>query len=335
MFFVTPADKETKKLKISKIILLRKQQKCNTSKITSSESVRSNCLIILNLFSLIYTVDDWNVFIKENSTKYFDQEKMITSLKIGINDSLRGRIWILLSGGLNLAVNHSENFYYKLVESADTAAEEMIKADIDRTIITKFDYKKEKVEQIDINSKKTKLFNVLKAYAVYDPEVSYVQGTNYIVALFLNNMNSERASFWTFVKFMSLWRETYTKDTPRLLKMLNDLIKMFQEKLPQIYEYFEKIDFLQYFTAVFSQYFLTIFSYNCPIDYANRVMDFFWVNEEKIIFDCILHIFDMQKFAVIQMDAYKLVGYIRNDIVIDCINSWGLQGALPFGVDVI
>lgn len=43
----------------------------------------------------------------------------------------------------------------------------------------------------DLKAGNNKLFNVLKAYANYDNEVSYVQGMNYIVALLLLYIQDE------------------------------------------------------------------------------------------------------------------------------------------------
>ena len=43
----------------------------------------------------------------------------------------------------------------------------------------------------DSEAGNNKLFNVLKAYANYDTEVSYVQGINYIVALMLCHIEDE------------------------------------------------------------------------------------------------------------------------------------------------
>jgi hypothetical protein len=57
------------------------------------------------------------------------------------------------------------------------------------------------------------------------------------------------------------------------------------------------------FEAVFTQYFLTLFSYNAPIEYAKRVVDLFWLYEEKAIFDCIIHILDLQKEKLMKMDC--------------------------------
>ena len=84
------------------------------------------------------------------------------------------------------------------------------------------------------------------------------------------------------------------------------------------------------FSAVFPHFFLTLFSYNIPIEYANRVLDLFWLYEEKIILDCIIHILSLQEEKLMIMEIEELHHYIRGDIVLDTINMYGLQKALPF-----
>jgi hypothetical protein len=47
-----------------------------------------------------------------------------------------------------------------------------------------------------------KLFNVLKAYANYDNEVSYVQGLNYVVGMMLYFIEDEEKVFWCLFSLM-------------------------------------------------------------------------------------------------------------------------------------
>ena len=54
----------------------------------------------------------------------------------------------------------------------------------------------------DLTAGNNKLFNVLKAYANYDKEVSYVQGLNYIVGLLLYYIEDEEQVFWCFINLM-------------------------------------------------------------------------------------------------------------------------------------
>ena len=166
------------------------------------------------------------------------------SLKTGISDKLRGKIWLLLCRSLDVAINHSEDLYYKLVQTDMIEVEDLIKKDIDRTIMYTIYTNKEnksQIKKIDISNKHKKLSNILKAYAIYDGEVGYCQGTNYIVAVLLSNINSERACFWTFVQLMNdkKWRDLYKNNTPKLMRMLEVLNNSLKLKVPILYEYFE------------------------------------------------------------------------------------------------
>ena len=81
--------------------------------------------------------------------------------------------------------------------------------------------------------------------------------------------------------------------------------------------------------AVFTQFFVTICTYNAPIEYAYRIIDLFWIYEEKIIFDAILHLLKIRLHKLILMDVEKMHRYIKSDIVIDVVNTFGIQKALP------
>jgi hypothetical protein len=54
----------------------------------------------------------------------------------------------------------------------------------------------------DLNCGNNKLFNVLKAYANYDNEVSYVQGLNYVVGMMLYYIRDEEQVFWCLFSLM-------------------------------------------------------------------------------------------------------------------------------------
>lgn len=46
------------------------------------------------------------------------------------------------------------------------------------------------------------LFNLLRAYAVYDEPVGYSQGMSYVVALLMLHIPDEERVFWCFVRLM-------------------------------------------------------------------------------------------------------------------------------------
>ncbi len=95
---------------------------------------------------------------------------------------------------------------------------------------------------LENQNKISKLFRILKAYAIYDNEVSYMQGTNFIVAVLLTKIKSEKACFWIFYQIMNRhgWRNFFIEGTPKLMKMLDILNYSIKEDLPELYKHFEK-----------------------------------------------------------------------------------------------
>lgn len=97
----------------------------------------------------------------------------------GVPENLRGKLWAKLLKASESASGHSFNLYSKLIEFPNEEVEAMLNKDVDRTM------SELKLWREETHCGNNKLFNVCKAYANYDKEVSYVQGLNYIVALML------------------------------------------------------------------------------------------------------------------------------------------------------
>jgi hypothetical protein len=91
---------------------------------------------------------------------------------------------------------------------------------------------------------KKKLYNILKAYSVFDLELTYCQGTNYIAAILLCNLNSENLCFWAFYQLMNKfdWRRLFIDNSSCLLKKLEKFVIILEEKIPILFNYFEEID---------------------------------------------------------------------------------------------
>ena len=80
--------------------------------------------------------------------------------------------------------------YYKFLGEENPHGEFKIVRDLFRTIPGN------KMFQIPPQSGRNPLFNVLKAYMSYDPQIMYCQGMNFIAARLLSCMKEEEA-FWT------------------------------------------------------------------------------------------------------------------------------------------
>ena len=143
---------------------------------------------------------------------------------------------------------------------------------ISKDIFRTFPESKSHKEEIEGGN--NSLFNVLRAYSIYDSEVKYCQGMNFIVFLFLENLEGdEERAFWLLVGMMKhlKWRKLYKLDTPKLIKLLERLKKKMKKEAEDIYIHFVEQELL--IEGVFAPYFLTLFLYSTPINIAEKIID--------------------------------------------------------------
>lgn len=118
------------------------------------------------------------------ATSPLDLQRALLS---GIPAPLRGTIWQILSASKNPDL---EQVYTNVLLTTSSPQEKLIRKDINRTF-PKQDYFRSK----DGPNGQESLFNVCKAYSLYDPEVNYMQGMAFIVGpLLLNVFPSEFCS---------------------------------------------------------------------------------------------------------------------------------------------
>ncbi len=287
----------------------------------SSEINNNNNTPEKNYQILPFSLKEWSTIFTSNSPDTIDQSRLLFSLKKGIDKSIRGKVWLLLSRSFKTYKNeYKNNKYSDLLKENNFEAEDLIKRDINRTLLNK-----NKNEYIKVNP--NQLFNVLKAYSIIDKEIGYCQGTNSIVATFLIIINNEEFCFWTFYNFMinNNWRFFFMNGTPKLLRMIEVMKNNFKDKLNDLYVYFKKINFDGYLDIIFSHFFLTVFTYNCPIDLSLRILDLFWVYEEKVIINTIINIIYLEKEKIKKMQNEELIIYLKNEIVFDVVEEYGVD----------
>lgn len=154
---------------------------------------------------------------------------------------------MLLSDSIKEALKHSNQKFYEYLNKENPDLDSRIEKDIDRTFLVKIDKSSKNVRKsnfLDFKEKKKNLFNVLKAYGNMDPEVAYCQGTNYIVALLLYHLDSERLVFWVFRQIMNkfLWRFIYLNKTPKLIRLIESFKTTIKNEIKDLDEHFGKLD---------------------------------------------------------------------------------------------
>ncbi|KAG2449677.1 hypothetical protein HYH02_005206 [Chlamydomonas schloesseri] len=134
------------------------------------------------------------------------------------------------------------------------------------------------------------LYSVLRAYAVYDSKVGYVQGMGFLAAVLLLYMDAEEA-FWTLVAIMKGplgpdngegLQRLYMPGMPGLQCSLYRFKHLLPEVAPRVAARMERegVEPALYATHWFN----TAFAYSLPFPHLLRVWDIFLAEGQKMVF---------------------------------------------------
>jgi hypothetical protein len=51
-----------------------------------------------------------------------------------------------------------------------------------------------------------------------------------------------------------------------------------------------------------SPYFISIFTYKVPIEYATRILDLFWIYKDQVIYDALIHLLEISQNKILKTD---------------------------------
>ncbi|KAG0277537.1 hypothetical protein BGZ95_005770 [Linnemannia exigua] len=180
----------------------------------------------------------------------------------GLPSKLRGLIWQSMS---QASSTYLETMYTQLLKE-HSPYERIIQRDLARTFPQVDMFKEEGGKGQEM------LFNILKAYSLYDPHVGYCQGLGFLVGPLLMNMD-EKEAFCVFVRLM----ETYDMRTMFTLNMEGLQLRLYQfsallsEHLPMLHAH---LSFHSIHAAMYaSQWFLSLFAYTYPLPLVLRIYD--------------------------------------------------------------
>jgi hypothetical protein len=170
----------------------------------------------------------------------------------------------------------------------------------------------------DIQCGNNKLFNVCKAYANYDKEVSYVQGLNYIVALMLIYIQDEEAVFWCLVHLMNHknWRLVYTNNFPKLRSMCRVLEERMQHEFPRVLRHLKQNGLET--EGTFSAHLMTLYVYLTPIEIATRLFELFILDGESALLQVLLRMIELKQKKILSLEDCELQKYMQSGMIIEC-----------------
>ncbi|CAG8675032.1 14006_t:CDS:2, partial [Ambispora leptoticha] len=187
---------------------------------------------------------------------------LAAKIQQGVPATLRGLIWQSMC---QASSTYLETMYSQLlVESSPY--DRIIQRDLARTFPHIEMFKEEGGQG------QTMLWNVLKAYSLYDPLVGYCQGLGFLVGPLLMNMNEAQA-FSVFVRLMETYdmRSMFTLNMEGLQLRLYQFSSLLSQILPKLHAHFQHH---AVHAAMFaSQWFLSLFAYTYPLPLVLRIYD--------------------------------------------------------------
>uniref|UniRef100_A0A8B9H347 TBC1 domain family member 9B n=1 Tax=Astyanax mexicanus TaxID=7994 RepID=A0A8B9H347_ASTMX len=228
----------------------------------------------------------------------------------GIPESLRGELWLLFSGAQNEMATHP-GYYAELVETAMgkcTLATEEIERDLHRSMPEHHAFQNE----MGIAA----LRRVLTAYAYRNPGIGYCQAMNIVTSVLLLYCTEEEA-FWLLVALCERMLPDYYNT--RVVGALVDqgvFEELTRECLPLLYEHMQDLGVI---STISLSWFLTLFLSVMPFDSAVLLVDCFFYEGIKVIFQvslAVLHANMEQLLACTdEGEAMTILGRYLDNVV--------------------
>ncbi|KAL4264742.1 Rab GTPase-activating TBC domain-containing protein [Pleurotus pulmonarius] len=245
--------------------------------------------------------DFWGAVISDYQDFAAKQpEQLARAIEKGIPGTLRGMMWQLMAASKDPEL---ENTYLKLLKETSTHEKAIIR-DLGRTFPHhEFFHDGQGIGQEN-------LFNVLKAYSLYDPQVGYCQGLPFVVAILLLNMPDEEV-FSLLVRLMYSYqlRGHFLPEMPGLQLRLFQFDRLIEELLPVLHLHFLRQGIKS--SMFCSQWFLTLFSYRFPQEIVFRIYDSCLANGIEAIFGFSIILLAKNEEALLSLKFDELLAFLN------------------------
>ncbi|OLY84180.1 GTPase-activating protein GYP5 [Smittium mucronatum] len=248
----------------------------------------------------------WSAVINDvNSIKRTTPHLISAKIRNGIPSKLRGVVWQGLSHGRS---TYLQTMYYQLVKE-HSPHERIIMRDLPRT------FPNIEVFKDGSGDGQKRLFNILKAYSLYDAEVGYCQGLGFVIGPLMMNMG-ECEAFCVLVRLMETYdlRGMFTEDMDGLHLRLFQFSTLSAEILPQLWNHL--IEHNIYPAMYAASWFLSLFAYALPLGFVLRVMDVLFCEgaAETIIRVGITLLSRNAKRLLAKNDFESMIGILTNGL---------------------
>ena len=220
----------------------------------------------------------WGEYLRENgrNATLVRQPTFHKLIRVGLPNRLRGEIWEVCAGSF-FARLRNPNLYAKTVSKfagQESLAIDEIEKDLNRSLPEYPGFQSE--EGIG------RLRRVLTAYSWTNEEVGYCQAMNIVVAALLIYMSEEQAFFLLSALCDRLLPGYYSKDMYGTLLDQKVFEALVEKTMPVLWDHLVKSDVS--LSVVSLSWFLSLYINSMPLVFAFRVLDVFFLEGPKVLF---------------------------------------------------
>ncbi|EJT71008.1 GTPase-activating protein GYP2 [Gaeumannomyces tritici R3-111a-1] len=250
----------------------------------------------------------WAEYLRDNgrNVTLLRQPTFHKLIRVGLPNRLRGEMWELTSGSLYLRLESPTMYHDTLAkhEGKESLAIDEIEKDLNRSLPEYPGFQ----DEIGIG----RLRRVLTAYSWVNADVGYCQAMNIVVAALLIYMSEAQAFFllWTLCdRLVPGYYSTTMYGTLLDQKVFECLV---EKTMPILWEHLVKSDVQ--LSVVSLPWFLSLYINSMPLVFAFRVLDVFFVEGPKVLFQVGL--------AILRINGEELLDAADDGAFISVLKSY-------------
>jgi hypothetical protein len=250
----------------------------------------------------------WGEYLRENgrNVTLIRQPTFHKLIRVGLPNRLRGEIWELTSGSLFLRLENPTLFADTLAkfEGRESLAIDEIEKDLNRSLPEYPGFQSE--EGIE------RLRRVLTAYSWTNEEVGYCQAMNIVVAALLIYMSESQAFFLLSTLCDRLLPGYYSTTMYGTLLDQRVFESLVEKTMPILWDHLVKADVQ--LSVVSLPWFLSLYINSMPLVFAFRVLDVFFLEGPKVLFQVGL--------AILRINGEELLDATDDGAFISVLKSY-------------
>lgn len=250
----------------------------------------------------------WGVYLRENgrNVTLIRQPTFHKLIRVGLPNRLRGEIWELTSGSLFLRLESPTLYADTLAkfDGRESLAIDEIEKDLNRSLPEYPGF--QSPEGIE------RLRRVLTAYSWINEEVGYCQAMNIVVAALLIYMSESQAFFLLSILCDRLLPGYYSTTMYGTLLDQKVFESLVEKTMPILWDHLVKADVQ--LSVVSLPWFLSLYINSMPLVFAFRVLDVFFLEGSKVLFQVGL--------AILRINGEELLDATDDGAFISVLKSY-------------